>query len=46
LQPLLGDQNPLEDELADLRARPGVPWMLVRGISDTPWYPNANAAGL
>jgi adenosylhomocysteine nucleosidase len=22
-------------------AAAGVPWMLVRGISDTPWYPNA-----
>jgi adenosylhomocysteine nucleosidase len=27
-------------------AAAGVPWMLVRGISDTPWFPNAYDAGL
>ena len=27
-------------------AAAGVPWMLVRGISDTPWYPNAYDADL
>jgi adenosylhomocysteine nucleosidase len=27
-------------------AEAGVPWMLVRGISDTPWFPNAYDADL
>jgi adenosylhomocysteine nucleosidase len=27
-------------------AAAGVPWMLVRGISDTPWFPNAYDADL
>ena len=27
-------------------ASAGVPWMLVRGISDTPWYPNAGDSAL
>jgi len=27
-------------------AAAGVPWMLVRGISDTPWFPNAYDANL
>lgn len=28
---------------AFINAKLGVPWLIVRGISDTPWYPNAKA---
>lgn len=28
---------------AFINAKLGIPWLIVRGVSDTPWYPNAEA---